>query len=49
MPTDTSSYFYSSYWDVILGLRVINEEFNSRFELSPTEFEKKLIDLEEVK
>jgi TolB-like protein len=39
---DTSSYFYSSYWDVILGLRIINEEFNSRFELSPSEFEKKL-------
>lgn len=39
---DRNSFFYSSYWDIILGLRIINEEFNSRNELSITELEKKL-------
>lgn len=39
---DRSSYFYNYYWDVVLELRIINEEFNSRFELSPADFEKKL-------
>jgi TolB-like protein len=39
---DRNSFFYSSYWDVILGLRIINEEFNSRNALSVTELEKKL-------
>ena len=39
---DRSSYFYNYYWDVVLELRIINEEFNSKFELSPADFEKKL-------
>jgi uncharacterized protein (TIGR02145 family) len=39
---DRDSYFYNYYWDAILGLRILNEEFDSRFELSKIELEKKL-------
>jgi len=39
---DRNSFFYSSYWDIMLGLRIVNNEFNSRNELSGAELEKKL-------
>jgi hypothetical protein len=39
---DRDSYFYNYYWDTILGLRILNKEFDSRFELSKIELEKKL-------
>ena len=39
---DTNLFFYSFYWDIILGLRIINEDWDSRRVLSPAEFEKKL-------
>ena len=38
------SYFYGYYWDVILGLRTINHDFNSRSNLSKLDFEKKIDD-----
>ena len=41
---DRDSYFYGYYWDIILGIRKINEDFNSRFNLSEIEFEKKIDD-----
>ena len=37
-----SLYFYGFYWDVILGLRIVNNDFASRSPLSEIEFEKKL-------
>ena len=40
--TDRESYFYSYYWDIILGLRIINEEWNSRTPLTLSEFKLKL-------
>ena len=30
---DRRSYFYGFYWDIILGLRTIDEDWNSRFNL----------------
>jgi TolB-like protein len=40
--TDRDSYFYGYYWDIILGLRELNKEFNSRFPLTKKDFEIKL-------
>ena len=40
--TDRESYFYSYYWDIILGLRIINEEWNSQTPLTLSEFKIKL-------
>ena len=37
-----SLYFYGFYWDVILGLRIVNNDLASRSPLSEIEFEKKL-------
>ena len=37
-----SLYFYGFYWDVILGLRIVNNDVASRSPLSEIEFEKKL-------
>jgi hypothetical protein len=39
---DRNSYFYNYYWDVVLELRIVNEEFNSKFELSASELENRL-------
>jgi uncharacterized protein (TIGR02145 family) len=37
---DRNSYFYGHYWELILGLRTINEDFNFRF--TEQDFEKKI-------
>ena len=39
---DRRSYFYGFYWDIILGLRTIDEDWNSRFNLSEEDFEKEI-------
>ena len=39
---DRESYFYNYYWDIILGLRIINEEWNSQTPLTLSEFKLKL-------
>ena len=41
---ERDSYFYNYYWDIILKLRVITEDFNTRSPLSKKEFEKRLDD-----
>jgi hypothetical protein len=38
---ERESYFYSYYWDIILELRIITEEWNSKTHLSASTFEKK--------
>ena len=42
---DRKSYFYKNYWDVILGIREITNDFNTRQPLNMLVFQKKLNEL----
>jgi TolB-like protein len=42
--SDRENYFYGRYWDIILKLRVITEDYNSRSPLSLKELEVRLDD-----